>query len=104
MPIETGRARVRGSAELTAWLTQNKRTQAWLARVLDVTPAAVSQWCSGSKRPDVVQRETLEAITNIQTAAWLNEKEDQSMRAAIATATNTDTDGGNSMDRSEVTS
>ena len=84
MADEVAKARVRASQELADWLDRNDKTQSWLARVLEVSPQAVSQWCSGTKRPEAVLREAMGAITGIPTTSWLTQEESESLQAAVA--------------------
>lgn len=58
-----------GSLALKQWLTDNGRTQMWLANELGVSQTAVSAWILGSEpRASVAAR--LEALTGISVASW----------------------------------
>ena len=84
MPEEATKPRVLASQKLADWLDREDKTQSWLARVLDVSPQAVSQWCSGVKRPEAVLREAVEEITGIPAPLWLTQEESESLQAALA--------------------
>ena len=84
MPEEATKPRVLASQKLADWLDREHKTQSWLARVLDVSPQAVSQWCSGVKRPEAVLREAVEEITGIPAPSWLTQEESDSLHAAVA--------------------
>ena len=47
------------NTELKARLSKNERSQAWLSRKLNVSPAAVCYWCSGI---DAIPQKRIEKI------------------------------------------
>lgn len=62
--------------ELRRWLDADEsRSQATLARTLEVSQPSVSEWFSGRTRPAPHLREALELLTGIPAASWQTEEE-----------------------------
>lgn len=60
-----------------------ERSRTWLAGLLGISQAAVSQWlvAENRKRPDAEHRALLERITGIPAASWLTDEEREDARA-----------------------
>lgn len=65
--------------------------QAQIAGRLDVTPAIVSGWLSGKRRPSVVSRSAIEEVFAIPADAWDRAKPDAASQSIAAPASATAT-------------
>lgn len=75
-------------ADLESWLTEQERTQAWLAKALGVSAPSVNAWFARQTRPQPHLRETIEVITNgaVTREGWLFPSEIKTRDDAIARA------------------
>lgn len=78
------REECKGRILLKAWLKDNGKSQAWLAKLLDLSPPSVFAWLDGTSRPMTHHREMLEAITGISRYAWEFSREREQREAALA--------------------
>jgi len=77
---ETCRAR----DALHAWLRENDKTQAWLARMVGVSAPSVVSWLDGSSRPITHLRDVIARLTGIAVEDWDYPSETQAREQALA--------------------
>lgn len=66
------RERQTGRARLRAWITRGKfDSDRQAAETLGVHPVVLSQWLSGTRRPDLDNAVRIEQITGIAVESWL---------------------------------
>lgn len=65
-----------GSADLTKWREEHKKSQGFVAGELGLRQNAVSEWESGNRRPDLVNAFRLETLTGVPVEAWGYRRDD----------------------------
>ena len=69
---------------LKAWLQTHEKSQAWLARKLDISAPSVFAWLDGTSRPLPHLRDVIAALTGIEARLWEFESERASRERALA--------------------
>lgn len=82
-----GVAGARAVEALAEWLARFHLRQSELADLLEVHPATISQWLTGSQRPQVVDRLALQRLTGVPMEWWLTERERELLDGKLARIT-----------------
>ena len=59
-----------GPESLQAWLTEERRTQMWLAGQIGVSQTAVSSWLRGARPPPLATALAIQRLTGIPVESW----------------------------------
>ena len=55
-------------------LVENKKTNRWLAKELNVNPTTVSKWCTNTSQPDLYTLAKIASLLSIDVRELLNNK------------------------------
>lgn len=69
--------------QLIEWLGGDGRSQAKIAKALDVSQPSVHAWVRGAYRPEQHYRQALEALTGIPASDWELPEEREKREAAL---------------------
>ena len=59
-----------GARLVRVYLDVNERSNAWLARRIEVDPSLVTRWLTGARTPTIEQRIVIESVTGVPARLW----------------------------------